>query len=75
MDLQGDTMDRHWLASYPPGVPHDIDVGQYHSLTDLLEESFRKNKDRPFSVCMDQWATYGQVDQMSAALGAFLDCM
>jgi acyl-CoA synthetase (AMP-forming)/AMP-acid ligase II len=65
-------MDRHWLASYPPGVPHDIDVGQYHSLTDLLEESFRKNKDRPFSVCMDQWATYGQVDQMSAALGAFL---
>ena len=65
-------MDRHWLASYPPGVPHDIDVGQYHSLTDLLEESFRKNKDRPFSVCMDQWTTYGQVDQMSAALGAFL---
>ena len=65
-------MDRHWLASYPGGVAHDIDVTQYHSLTVLLEESFRKNKDRPFSVCMDRWMTYGQVDTLSAALGAYL---
>ena len=65
-------MDRHWLASYPSGVAHDIDVTQYHSLTVLLEESFRKNKDRPFSVCMDRWMTYGQVDTLSAALGAYL---
>ncbi len=65
-------MDRHWLASYPSGVAHDIDVTQYHSLTDLLEESFRKNKDRPFSVCMNRWMTYGQVDTLSAALGAYL---
>ena len=65
-------MDRHWLASYPSGVAHDIDVTQYHSLTGLLEESFRKNKDRPFSVCMNRWMTYGQVDTLSAALGAYL---
>ncbi len=65
-------MDRHWLASYPTGVAHDIDVTQYHSLTALLEESFRKNKDRPFSVCMDRWMNYGQVDTLSSALGAYL---
>jgi acyl-CoA synthetase (AMP-forming)/AMP-acid ligase II len=65
-------MDRHWLASYPSGVAHDIDVTQYHSLTDMLEESFRKNKDRPFSVCMNRWMTYSQVDTLSAALGAYL---
>ncbi len=65
-------MNRHWLASYPNGVPHDIDVTQYNSLTALLEESFRKNKDRPFSVCMDRWMTYGQVDALSSALGAYL---
>ena len=41
-------MDKPWLASYPAGVVHDIDVTQYHSLTELLEESFRRNKDRPF---------------------------
>jgi len=65
-------MDKPWLASYPAGVVHDIDVTQYHSLTELLEESFRRNKDRPFSVCMDRWMTYGQVDSLSTALGAYL---
>jgi acyl-CoA synthetase (AMP-forming)/AMP-acid ligase II len=69
---QGDNMDKPWLASYPAGVVHDIDVTQYHSLTELLEESFRRNKDRPFSVCMDRWMTYGQVDSLSTALGAYL---
>ena len=48
-------MDKFWLKSYPPGVPHEIDPGQYRSLTHLLEESFRKNATRPFSVCMDRW--------------------
>jgi long-chain acyl-CoA synthetase len=64
-------MDKHWLRSYPAGVPHDIDPGQYRSLTQLLEESFRKNGARPFSVCMEQWMTYAQLDEMSAALGAW----
>ena len=65
-------MDKYWLRSYPEGVPHDIDPGQYGSLTQLLEESFRKNASRPFSVCMEQWMTYGQLDRLSAALGAWL---
>ena len=65
-------MDKYWLRSYPEGVPHEIDPGQYRSLTQLLEESFRKNASRPFSVCMEQWMTYGQLDQLSAAFGAWL---
>ncbi len=65
-------MDRFWLESYPAGVPHDIDAGQYASLTQLLEESFRKNRSRPFSVCLERWMTYGQLDDRSAALGAWL---
>ncbi|MBK0394991.1 AMP-binding protein [Ramlibacter algicola] len=65
-------MDRPWLRSYPDGVPHDIDVGQYRSLTQLLEESFRKNASRPFSVCMESWMTYGQLDELSTALGGWL---
>ncbi len=65
-------MDRHWLRSYPEGVPHEVDVGQYRSLTQLLEESFRKNAARPFSVCMERWMSYRQLDEMSAALGAWL---
>jgi long-chain acyl-CoA synthetase len=61
-----------WLRSYPPGVPHEIDPDQYTSLTQLLEESFRKHAGRPFSVCMEHWMTYRQLDELSKALGAWL---
>ena len=61
-----------WLRSYPQGVPHEIDPDQYTSLTQLLEESFRKNADRPFSVCMERWMSYRQLDELSKSLGAWL---
>jgi long-chain acyl-CoA synthetase len=63
---------RPWLQHYPAGVPHEVDPSQYESLTQLLEESFRKNAQRPFSVCMDRWMTYRQLDDQSRALGAWL---
>jgi long-chain acyl-CoA synthetase len=65
-------MEKHWLRNYPEGVPHDVHPEQYHSLTQLLEESFRKNASRPFAVCMERWMTYGQLDEASTALGAWL---
>ena len=61
-----------WLTSYPQGVPHEIDPEQYTSLTHLLEESFRKHADRSFSVCMERWMTYRQLDELSKSLGAWL---
>ncbi|MBX9959500.1 MAG: AMP-binding protein [Burkholderiaceae bacterium] len=65
-------MEKIWLQSYPPGVPQDVDPGQYGSLAQLLEESFRKNASQPFSVCMERWMSYRQLDELSAALGAWL---
>ena len=65
-------MDRFWLKSYPPGVPHDIDTEQYKSLTDLMERAFREHGNNPFSVCMNRWMSYKQLDELSTALGAWL---
>jgi acyl-CoA synthetase (AMP-forming)/AMP-acid ligase II len=65
-------MDRFWLKNYPPGVPHDIDTEQYKSLTDLMEQAFRAHGDNPFSVCMNRWMSYKQLDSLSSALGAWL---
>ncbi len=65
-------MDKRWLNSYPPGVPHEVHPEQYTSLNHLLEESFRRNASKPFSVCMNEWMTYGQLDASSAAMGAWL---
>jgi acyl-CoA synthetase (AMP-forming)/AMP-acid ligase II len=65
-------MEKFWLPSYPAGVPHDVDPGQYSSLAQLLEESFRKNATQPFSVCMERWMSYRKLDELSSGLGAWL---
>jgi len=65
-------MERIWLKQYPDGVPADIDVNQYSSLVELLEESFAKFRDRKAFVCMDKSITYRDLDEMSLALGAYL---
>jgi len=65
-------MERIWLKQYPAGVPADIDVTQYPSLVALLEESFAKFSDRKAFICMDKSITYRELDEMSLALGAWL---
>jgi long-chain acyl-CoA synthetase len=65
-------MERIWLKQYPAGVPADIDVTQYTSLVELLEESFAKFSDRKAFICMDKSISYRDLDEMSLALGAYL---
>jgi long-chain acyl-CoA synthetase len=65
-------MERIWLKQYPPGVPADIDVSQYTSLVELLEESFAKFADRKAFICMDKSISYRDLDEMSVALAAYL---
>ena len=38
-------MEKTWLRHYPAGVPAEIDVAQYRTLVELLEESFAKYRD------------------------------
>ncbi|HWX06418.1 MAG TPA: long-chain fatty acid--CoA ligase [Bradyrhizobium sp.] len=65
-------MERIWLKQYPPGVPADIDVTQYTSLVELLEESFAKFSDRKAFICMDKSISYRDLDELSLALAAYL---
>jgi long-chain acyl-CoA synthetase len=65
-------MERVWLKQYPPGVPADIDITQYASLVELLEESFAKFADRKAFICMDKAISYRDLDEMSQALAAYL---
>ncbi|OSZ74029.1 AMP-binding protein [Hydrogenophaga sp. IBVHS1] len=65
-------MTRHWLSQYPEGVAHDVAPERYRSLAALLEESFKQHAREPVSVCMERWTTYGELDEYSSALGAWL---
>jgi len=64
-------MEKIWLAHYPQGVAHDVHPEQYSSLTQLLEQSFKAHSQMPFSVCMDRWMSYGELDSLSEALGSW----
>ncbi|MDQ2696064.1 MAG: AMP-binding protein, partial [Pseudomonadota bacterium] len=65
-------MDRIWLNAYPEGIPADIDPDGPASLRDVLEASFRRFRDRPAFSCMGRRLSYGQMDGLSRAFGAFL---
>jgi long-chain acyl-CoA synthetase len=61
-----------WLKSYPAGVSPEIDATQYASLVELLEEAFRKFAARDAAACMGQRITFRDIDELSLALGAWL---
>ncbi len=67
--------ERIWLASYPPGVPADIDVAQYASVVALMEESFRSFGPRVAYTFMGKDVTYAQTDSLSQAFGAYLQSL
>ena len=66
------TVSTPWLEQYPPGVPAQADVTAYRSLNELLESAFRKHAKRNALCCMDSRLSFGDVDQLSAAFGAWL---
>lgn len=73
MNMRSENLsERFWLKQYPEGVPAEIDVTQYRSLTHLLEEAFSKYRDRQAYVCMDVFMTFGQLDERSRVMGAWL---
>ncbi|MBR7793273.1 long-chain-fatty-acid--CoA ligase [Undibacterium sp. FT147W] len=67
-----ETTEKFWLKSYPEGMPAEIDVTQYQSLVQLLEEAFKKFSARNAYACMGKYLTYGKLDLMSQKVGAWL---
>ncbi len=65
-------MEKLWLKNYPEGVPAEVDVKQYASLVDLMEEAFQTYATRNAYAFMDRFTTFGELDRLSAAFGAWL---
>ena len=60
------------MKSYPAGIPAEIDINEYASLREVLEESCAKFGSRPAYSCMGRTITFADLDKLSAAFGAFL---
>lgn len=66
------SLEKPWLASYPKGVPAEIDVNEYGSIVAVLEQAIERYRDRPAFANMGKSLTYGQVDALSAEFAAYL---
>ena len=65
-------MEKLWLKQYPAGVPAEIDVNQYETVSQVLEESMKNYAARTAFICMGKSITYAQLDTLSRNLGAWL---
>ena len=52
-----------WLASYPAGVPAEIDPTRYRSLAQLADESFAEFATTTAYIQMDKAISYAQRDR------------
>ena len=66
------TQDRPWLASYPAGVPAEIDVDEYPSIVAVLQGAIDKYRDRPAFSNLGKTITYAEADALSARFAAYL---
>ena len=61
-----------WLEQYPDGVPAKIDLEEFSSILDVLDQSVKLYRDRPAYANMGRQLNYGEVDQMTRDFAAWL---
>ncbi len=65
-------MDRIWLQHYPPDTPGDIDVHEFASLKDVLQQSCQRFAELPAYTNMGATLTYAELDASSRDFAAYL---
>ncbi len=68
-------MQKIWLKHYPAGVPAEVRTDLYPTLAALLDASFRKHQPRPACRCLGRDVSYGEIDDASRALAAWLQSL
>lgn len=64
-------MNRDWLASYPPGVPAEIDHRIHESLATMIEATCSKYADLPAFSNMGRVMTFAEVETLSKQMATF----
>ncbi|HET7570326.1 MAG TPA: AMP-binding protein [Gammaproteobacteria bacterium] len=65
-------MEKIWLKNYPDGVPAEIKLDAYESLSDVLAEACEKFHDRPAFANLGKQLTYAELDRKSRDFASFL---
>lgn len=61
-----------WYKSYPAGIPNEVKLYEYNSVTEIFDESCKKYKDKVAFENMGVTMTFGEVDELSRNFAAYL---
>jgi len=65
-------VDKIWLKHYPPGIPTEVDYGQYRSIGGLFESNTERYRRRPAYTNMGRTISFGELERLSRDFGAWL---
>lgn len=63
---------KHWLKTYDADVPDEINPDAYPSIVAMFEEAAEKYKDHVAFECFGKSMTYGEFEEKSRAVAAYL---
>jgi long-chain acyl-CoA synthetase len=75
MELPPAHPEKVWLASYPAGVPAEVDWRATPSLKHLVERSCSRFADKPAFTSLGVTLSYREFEQRSRAFGAWLQAI
>ncbi len=64
-------MNKPWLNQYPEGMPTEIEVTEYSSISDFFEQTVQKYPQRPALANMGTTISYSQVEERSRYLANY----
>ena len=64
--------ERPWLAHYPAGVPAEIDLNEFASITDVFDSALKTYRDRTAFINMGKGLSYDQLDRLSRDFAGYL---
>ncbi len=65
-------MEKVWLKSYPPGVPEEIELDSYRSVTDVFEQAIARFGKNPCFSNLGTTISYDEMDRYTDQLASYL---
>jgi len=65
-------MDKVWLKNYPPGVPEEIDIHAYRSVSEIFEKAVASYGEKPAFTNLGTTLTYHDMDRYTGQLASYL---
>lgn len=64
-----------WLKNYPEGVPHELAPLSHSSLSEFMDECFKRFPNRQLVESMGTFFTFSEINRLSSNFGAYLQSL